>query len=201
VPLRWVDPPVTAFMLSDASGRAPVLYDWHDWIDIGATPTLAVVAASLKKFVEHHGFDLQAIEDAIASYERGAPLRGASTISQQVAKNLYLWPGRSFLRKGLEAWLTVLIEMSWPKRRIIEIYLNVAEFGPGIYGVPAATRVFFRLEPVELSDPQAALLAAVLPNPHQLQVDRPSPYVRQRQRWILKQMDRLRQQQWVAQLR
>lgn len=200
LPLRWVDPPTTSFMLRDRSGLDPVLYDWQDWEGIGVASTLAVVAAEDQKFAEHHGFDLRSIEKAIEKYGRGRSLRGASTITQQVAKNLYLWSGRSFFRKGLEAWFTVLIELSWSKKRIVEVYLNIVELGPGIYGFPAASRHFFDRSPGRLSDSQAALLAAVLPNPHRYQVDRPSFYVRERQRWIFSQMARLRRQQWIMQL-
>ena len=132
--------------------------------------------------------------------ERGY-LRGASTISQQTAKNLFLWPGRSFVRKGLEAWLTVMLEVSLPKRRILEIYLNIAEFGPGIYGAGAASRHYFGIAPAQLSDSQAALLAAVLPSPRRLQVNNPSDYVRERQAWIVTQIARLRREGWLTRLR
>jgi len=196
VPLRWFAPPTSAFMLQDDSGRDPVMYDWVDWADIGVAPALAVVAAEDQKFAEHFGFDLQSIRNSLDAFNHGADLRGASTITQQVAKNLYLWPGRSLLRKGLEAYFTVLIELTWPKQRILEIYLNIAEFGPGIYGVPAASRHFFAKPPSSLSHSEAALLAAVLPNPIALRVDRPSDYVRERQRWISGQMLRLRNQRW-----
>jgi len=200
LPLRWFNPATSAFMLQDKSGLDPVLYEWSDWAGIGVGPSLAVVAAEDQKFAQHFGFDFESIEDAIEDHENGDALRGASTISQQVAKNLYLWPGQSFLRKGIEAYLTLLIEISWPKRRILEVYLNIAQFGPGIYGVPAASRFFFDEEPSHISDNKAALLAAVLPNPNRLQVDRPSRYVRQRQRWIHTQMQRLRREHWLATL-
>ena len=201
LPLRWTPPATSAFMLADNSGLDPVLYEWADWAKIGVAPTLAVVAAEDQKFADHFGFDVQSIQDSIEDYGSGERLRGASTITQQVAKNLYLWSGRSYLRKGLEAWFALLIEICWPKKRIVEVYLNIAEFGPGIYGVPAASRYFFEREPSQISDSQAALLAAVLPNPHVLQVDRPSRYVRKRQRWIGEQMARLRREQWIAALR
>ena len=134
---------------------------------------------------------------------RNSPTTSASTysrssISQQVAKNLYLWSGRSYLRKGLEAYFTLLIELSLPKQRIVEIYLNIAEFGPGIYGVPAASRYYFDKDPLHLSNSEAALLAAVLPNPNRLHVNRPSRYVRERQRWIRQQMERLYREQWIV---
>ncbi len=200
LPLRWVNPPTSAFMLADKSGLDPVLYEWAEWAEIGVSPSLAVVAAEDQKFSQHFGFDVQSIEDAIEDFENGLSLRGASTITQQVAKNLFLWSGRSFVRKGIEAWFTVLIELSLPKQRILEIYLNVAQFGPGIYGVPAASRYYFNKDPYRVTDNQAALLAAVLPNPHRLQVDRPSRYVRQRQRWIYRQMQRLRREHWLTTL-
>jgi len=198
LPLRWINPPTTSFMLQDRSGRDPVHYEWRDRDGIGIAATLAVVASEDQKFASHHGFDLQSIENAIENYERGDSLRGASTITQQVAKNLYLWSGRSFFRKGLEAWFTVLIELCWPKKRIIEIYLNIVELGPGIYGFPAASRYFFDRDAARVSDSQAALLAAVLPNPHRYQVERPSTHVRKRQRWILGQMGRLQRERWVT---
>lgn len=201
VPLRWLDPATTAFMLQDGSGRDPVLYTWTRWRDIGVAATLAVVAAEDQRFADHFGFDVQSIRDSIGDYQEGERLRGASTISQQVAKNLFLWRGRSFVRKALEAYFTLLIELSWSKSRIIEVYLNIVELGPGIYGVPAASRYYFRKDPSRLSDAEAALLAAVLPNPHRLQVDRPSRYVRQRQRWIRGQVARLRREQWIVSLR
>ena len=142
LPLRWFDPVTTAFMLRDDSGRDPLLHEWQDWEQLGSAAALAVVAAEDQRFAAHFGLDLDSIRDSIETAQDGGSLRGASTISQQLAKNLYLWPGRSFARKGLEACLTLLLEMSLPKKRILEIYLNVAEFGPGIYGVAAASRIF-----------------------------------------------------------
>src|SRR5690606_36618174 len=134
------------------------------------------------------GFDLDSISDALEDMERGRRVRGASTISQQVAKNLFLWPKQSWLRKGFEAYFTVLIELLWPKQRILEVYLNVAEFGRGIYGVGAASDAFFHKSPSRLTAPEAALLAAVLPSPKRMRVNAPSPYVRSRQAWIEDQM-------------
>ncbi|HLT90285.1 MAG TPA: monofunctional biosynthetic peptidoglycan transglycosylase [Woeseiaceae bacterium] len=198
LPLRWIAPPVTAFMLQDDSGRVPVAYAWTDWDALGDAAALAVVAAEDQKFAQHYGFDLASIQDSVMRYRDGGSLRGASTITQQVAKNLYLWPGRSFLRKGVEAWLTVVLETLLPKRRILEIYLNVAELGPGLYGFPAASREYFGKSPAELTDAEAALLAAVLPNPIALRADRPSDYVRGRQDWILRHMQRLRREGWLA---
>lgn len=200
IPLRWIDPVTSAFMLLDDSGRQPPLYEWADWQDIGTAPVLAVVAAEDQRFVDHFGFDLKSLQDAMRDKERGERLRGASTITQQLAKNLFLWSGRSFVRKGLEAWFALLLEVCLPKKRILEIYLNVVELGPGVYGVPAASRIYFGRDPSRIADSQAALLAAVLPNPHTLQADRPSSYVRERQRWIVGQMQRLRREQWILHL-
>ena len=200
IPLRWIDPVTSAFMLLDDSGRQPPLYEWADWADIGIAPALAVVAAEDQRFAEHFGFDLKSMQKAMRDSERGERLRGASTITQQLAKNLFLWSGRSFVRKGLEAWFAVLLEVCLPKKRILEIYLNVVELGPGVYGVPAASRLYFGRDPSRIADSQAALLAAVLPNPHTLQADRPSSYVRERQRWIVGQMQRLRREQWILNL-
>jgi len=197
LPFRWIDPPTTAFMLQDDSDRKPVLFEWSDWQEMGDAPPIAVVAAEDQRFASHFGFDVKSIRESVEDFNSGESLRGASTITQQVAKNLYLWPGRSFWRKGIEAHFAVLIEVTWSKKRILEIYLNIAEFGPGIYGVGAASEVYLGKLPNELNDEEAALLAAVLPNPKQLRVDQPTPYVRKRQEWIIEQMQRLRSEQWL----
>jgi monofunctional glycosyltransferase len=185
--LRWVDPPTSAFMLRERFTR-PVRQHWVDWQQISPHIKVAVIASEDQKFPKHHGFDLESINDALEERERGRRVRGASTISQQVAKNLFLWPGQSWIRKGFEAYYTVLIETLWPKRRILEVYLNIAEFGSGVFGVGAASDVYFRKPAARLSAPDAALLAAVLPNPKRLRVSAPSRYVRSRQDWILGQM-------------
>ena len=198
LPFRWINPPTTAFMLQDSSGRAPVLYEWVAWRDAGVATPIAVVASEDQKFASHYGFDVKSIRDSVEDFSDGGSLRGASTITQQVAKNMYLWSGKSFLRKGIEAYFTVLIEVAWSKKRILEVYVNIAEFGPGIYGVGAASEAFFGKSPVQLSDTEAALLAAVLPNPKQLRANNPTPYVRERQNWIIKQMQRLRREQWIT---
>jgi monofunctional biosynthetic peptidoglycan transglycosylase len=164
---------------------------WVPLSQVSRELPIALVAAEDQKFPRHHGFDVDAIRDAIEDAEDGERLRGASTISQQTAKNLFLWNGRSFVRKGLEAWFTVLIELCWPKRRIIEVYMNVAEFGNGVYGVAAASDVFFRKTPGALTAREAALLAAVLPNPRRLRVDKPSAYVQRRAAWIERQVRQL----------
>lgn len=165
-----------------------IQHRWVDWPQISPHVKVAVIASEDQKFPEHRGFDLESINDALEERERGRRVRGASTISQQVVKNLFLWPGQSWVRKGLEAYFTVLIETLWPKRRILEVYLNVAEFGTGVFGVGAASEVYFGKRAAQLSAPDAALLAAVLPNPKRLRVAAPSRYVRSRQEWILGQM-------------
>ena len=156
-----------------------------------ASPVAAASSAKDQTFFEHRGFDVDSIQDALAEAQQGGRVRGASTISQQVSKNLFLWPGRSVTRKGLEAYVTVFVELFWPKRRILEVYLNVAEFGDGIYGIAAASDHFFDTVPARIDADQAALLAAVLPNPKRLKVDEPSVYVRERQAWIRTQMIQL----------
>jgi monofunctional biosynthetic peptidoglycan transglycosylase len=198
VPLRWLNPPTTAFILQDNITPQYFLSDWSTWENLGTASPLAVVASEDQLFANHFGFDLQSIRRSIEDHADGASLRGASTITQQVAKNLYLWSGRSFLRKGIEAYFTVLIETTLSKKRILEIYLNVAEFGPGIYGVGAASDAYFGKTPSELTNAEAALLAAALPNPKQLQVAKPSPYVLERQSWILQQMQRLQRERWIT---
>jgi monofunctional biosynthetic peptidoglycan transglycosylase len=183
--LRWVDPPVTAWMVWNARATdRPVAYRWVDAEDISPEVAIAVVAAEDQKFPAHSGFDVDSILEAAREHIQGTRTRGASTISQQVAKNLFLWPERSLVRKGLEAWFTVWIELLWPKERILEVYLNVAEFGPGVFGVGAASDLYFDGPARAIDRRRAALLAAVLPNPVRLHVDRPSPYVLARRDWI-----------------
>jgi monofunctional glycosyltransferase len=193
--LRWLRPLSSAVMLEasidawradDRSYRTD--FRWVSLEQISPHAAIAVIASEDQQFPFHAGFDFASIRQSVRASEHGKRLRGASTISQQVAKNLFLWGGRSFLRKGLEAYFTVLIETLWPKERILEMYLNVAQFGDGIYGVEAAARRFWHKPALRLSSTDAALLAAVLPNPLRLHADRPSRYVLQRRDWILGQM-------------
>jgi monofunctional glycosyltransferase len=193
--LRWFRPLTSAFML-EAQAEAWATQDhayrtdfeWVSLEQISPHAAIAVIASEDQLFPFHAGFDFDSIREAVRESERGRRLRGASTISQQVAKNLFLWPGHSFVRKGLEAYFTVLIEGLWPKERILEMYLNVAQFGNGIYGVQAAAARFWHKPARRLSSEEAALLAAVLPNPVRLRADRPSRYVLSRRDWILDQM-------------
>lgn len=195
LPLRWIDPATTAFMIGDEQDLDTLRFEWVPWDRIAEPLALAVIASEDQRFFEHAGIDVDSIRKSVEESRRGEGLRGASTITQQVAKNLYLWRGRSFVRKGIEAYLAVLVDLLWPKRRILEVYLNVAEFGPGTYGVAAASEVFFGKPASAIGDAEAALLAAVLPNPARLQAGAPSDYVRERQRWIMGQMQRLRREQ------
>ena len=199
VVLRWVPPPTTAFMLQKSvQARLKGLkdyktrYRWTGWRTISPYAAQAVMAAEDQKFPVHWGFDPESIADAWNERLKGERIRGASTITQQVAKNLFLWPGKSFMRKAIEAYFTVLIETIWPKRRILEVYLNIAEFGRGVFGIAAASEAFYNKTPDHLTPTQSALLAAALPNPRQLRIDRPSPYMQARAAWILNQMNHFR---------
>jgi monofunctional biosynthetic peptidoglycan transglycosylase len=196
--LRWIPPVTSAFMLE---ARVDALrtgergyrtdYRWVSLERISPEAAIAVIASEDQTFPFNYGFDFHSIRGAVRAAQRGKRLRGASTISQQVARNLFLWPGRSFVRKGIEAYFTVLLEALWPKERILEVYLNVAQFGRGIYGVEAAARRFYHEPAARLTAGQAALLAAVLPNPVHWHVERPSRFVAWKQQWILAQMRNL----------
>jgi monofunctional biosynthetic peptidoglycan transglycosylase len=186
--LRWATPPTTVVMLLEPGALREVDYRWVDRTRISKSAALAVIASEDQKFLSHAGFDVDSLLDAVAVWRDGGRLRGASTITQQVAKNLFLWNGRSFLRKGIEAYFAVLLELCWPKERILEVYLNTAEFGTGVFGIEAAATRLLGLEAGGLELGEAALLAAVLPNPKRLRVDRPSAYVRARQSEIVHQV-------------
>jgi monofunctional glycosyltransferase len=193
--LRVVDPPTTAFMLIrgfETRGEAPPVtidYRWRDWAALSPELLIALVAAEDQRFPQHSGFDLEAIESVLA--RDGTAQRGASTISQQVAKNLFLWPARSWLRKGMEAWFTLLIEALWPKQRILEVYANIAEFGDGIYGAEAAAQRYFGQPASALGPGDSARLAAVLPNPRRYSATAPTPYLQGRRQWIEQQARQL----------
>jgi monofunctional biosynthetic peptidoglycan transglycosylase len=174
--------------------------EWRDYEQISPQLALAVVAAEDQLFPEHNGFDFKQIQKAMDDAERGGRSRGASTITQQVAKNLFLWNGRSYVRKGLEVWFTLLIEVIWTKQRILEVYLNIAEFGRGIYGAEAAAQAYFKKPARNLSRAEAARLAAVLPSPRRYRVLNPGRYVQQRQRQIEAQMAALGGPAYLAQL-
>ncbi len=194
--LRFLPVPTSAFMLyrhyqdlvEDQSFKS-INYQWISSKNISPNASSAVIASEDQLFYQHFGFDLNAIGIAINSYFNGGQrLRGASTISQQVAKNLFLTPAKSFIRKGIEVWFTLLIELLWSKERILSIYLNIAEFGDHLFGIEAASRYYFGTSAKNITRSQAALLAATLPNPLKLQAEHPSNYVLRRQNWILRQM-------------
>jgi monofunctional biosynthetic peptidoglycan transglycosylase len=169
-------------------GEVPCKHDWVARTNINKNAALAVICAEDQNFYHHWGFDIESIQESLEEYKSGGRLRGASSISQQTAKNVFLYPSRSWLRKGLEAYFTFLIELIWSKDRILTVYLNSIEFGTGIYGIEAASQHFFGHAAKYLNRSEAALLASVLPNPHRFNAAAPSSYVRGRQEWVLKQM-------------
>lgn len=193
--LRWLPLPTSMFMiyrhvedLRYDQRFESIEYQWVSADKISKQAFIAVMASEDQRFFEHFGFDLNEISNAVELYMDGGSLRGASTLSQQVAKNVFLTPSRSFLRKGLEVWFTLLIELLWSKERILEVYLNIAEFGDHLFGIEAASRRYFGASAKQITAQQAALLAATLPNPIVLRAMQPSSYVLRRQHWILKQM-------------
>ena len=196
--LKWLNPLTSSIMMQRQiealitfNDQQAIAYQWFGYDEISKQMALAVVAAEDQNFPTHFGFDFEQIEKAFKQNERGRKLRGASTITQQVAKNLFLWEGRSFVRKGFEAYFTLLIEVFWSKERILEVYLNIIETGDMIFGVGAASQIYFKKLPNKLTRSQAALLTATIPNPIRFSVKRPSAYILRRQNWILGQMSSL----------
>ena len=191
---RFVPVPFTLLQLGRvveqiAAGKPIKLAkDWEPIDRISNNLALAVICAEDQKFPEHNGFDVEAIEKAIKHNKKSKRKRGASTISQQTAKNVFLWESRTWLRKGLEVYFTFLIEVIWPKERIMEVYLNVIEMGDGIYGAQAASQAYFKKDAAKLTASEAALIAAILPSPLRYSATKPSGYVRGRQGWIMGQM-------------
>lgn len=193
--LKWFQPPTTAFMLQrqlevywDGKQDLEIHYEWTDWEEISPYVKVAAITSEDQRFADHWGLDLDAIEQAIDEHQRGESLRGASTITQQTAKNLFLWPGQSFIRKGIEAYFALLLEGLLSKKRILEIYLNIAEFGNGVYGVTAASEVYFNTSPQNLDMIQSALMVTALPSPRRYNLADPSPYMIERRNWILQYM-------------
>jgi monofunctional glycosyltransferase len=191
---RFVPVPVTILQLSRCveqvvDGKPLKLNkDWEPIENISNRLQLAVVCSEDQKFPHHYGFDIERIEKALKKNKKGKKLRGASTISQQTAKNVFLWESRTWVRKGLEVYFTALIELIWGKERILEVYLNVIEMGDGIYGAQAASQAYFNKDAKKLTKAEAALLVAVLPSPRKYSVTRPGPYMYKRQGWVLGQM-------------
>ena len=195
---RFVPVPVTPLMVIrlweqawDEKKEVRLYKDWVSIDNISKHMPQAVYAAEDQKFLEHNGFDWKAMEEAWEKNKKGKRIKGASTISQQTAKNVFLWPSRNLIRKGLEAYFTFLIETIWSKERIMEVYLNVIEMGPGIYGIEAASQTFYNRPASKLTRQQAAMIAAVLPNPIRWSPAKPTGYIRGRQSWILRQMNNL----------
>lgn len=191
--LRWVNPPVTAFTLQeDWSELETERYNLRNyWVDDEHIPDhlkWAVIVSEDNRFYEHWGIDREAIEKAIEERESGERERGASTITQQVAKNLFLPPSQTYLRKGIEAAIAVTIELFWPKDRIIEMYLNTAEFGPGLFGIGKASRELLGESASDIEPESSALFAAVLPSPKRIRINPPSPFAEERSQWVLRQM-------------
>lgn len=195
--MRWINPITSSIMIQrQISGFFNgdfelVKYHWVSYNNVSKYLPIAIVAAEDQNFPNHFGFDFKQIEKALKENKRGKRIRGASTISQQVAKNLFLWEGKSFIRKGIEAYFTLLIELLWDKQRILEVHMNIAEMGDKIFGVGIASIAYFKVPASKLSISQAALLTAVLPNPKKFSVVKPSGYVRGRQNWIIKQINSL----------
>jgi len=180
--LRWLNPPYTSFMLAQriTTDFVPYKINWVPIESISSTMLIAAVAAEDQKFPVHYGFDIKAIQSAIESNKNNKSIRGASTITQQVAKNLFLWRNKSLFRKAMEAYFALLMETFWPKWRILEVYLNIAEFGPNIFGVQNAAYTHYKKTASQLTQHEASFLAAVLPNPHKRRASKPSSYVSQR---------------------
>ncbi len=188
---KWAAVPFTPLMVIRSISNKKHVAIKHQWVPlskISKNLQLAVICSEDQKFIEHKGFDTQAIEKAITDHESGKQLRGASTISQQTAKNVFLWPQRNWIRKGLESYFTILIECFWSKERILEVYLNSIEMGDGIYGAQAASIFWFNKKPSNLTKSEASAIAAILPNPRKLIANPVSPYIRKRKKWIILQM-------------
>lgn len=193
--LRWFNPPTTSFMLQRQISTGwnnnedfNLKYRWTNWDDISPYVKVAAITSEDQRFAEHWGLDISAIQEAIEEHQKGESLRGASTITQQVAKNLFLWSGQSFIRKGIEAYFALIIELFWSKKRILEVYLNIAEFGNGVYGVYAASETYFDTDPANLNMIQSALMVTALPSPRRYNLADPSPYMIDRRNWILQYM-------------
>ena len=195
---RFVPVPITPLMVIrlveqafDSKKNMRLYNDWVPIANMSRHAPQAVYAAEDQKFMQHRGFDFEAMENAWKNNKKGKRVKGASTISQQTVKNVFLWPSRNYLRKGLEAYFTFLVELIWSKERILEVYLNVIEMGEGIYGIEAASQTFFKKSAASLTQGQAALIAAVLPNPRKWSPDKPTAYIKGRQAWIIRQMNNL----------
>jgi monofunctional biosynthetic peptidoglycan transglycosylase len=189
--LRWIDPPFTITQLSSWVSGDGLKRDYVNYEEMSPNIRLAVIASEDQLFPDHNGFDIENIKKALESNKKKKRIRGASTISQQVAKNVFLWQGRSWVRKGLEVYFTFMIELIWGKERILEVYLNVAEMGKGIFGIEASAQKYFNKPASKLTRTEAAMIAACLPNPKKYVVNPPTRYISRRYPWILTQMNNL----------
>lgn len=200
IALRWVNPPITITQLTNWVQGHGLKRDYVDFKNMSPNIRLAVMASEDQLFPDHNGFDIKSIQKALESNKKSKRVRGASTISQQVAKNVFLWQGRSWFRKGLEVYFTFMIELLWSKERILEMYLNVSEMGTGIFGVEAAAQKYFKKPASKLTRTEAARIAACLPNPKKYKAEPASPYIARRTSWILNQMNNLQGDEEVAKL-
>lgn len=195
---RFVPVPITPLMVirlveqaTDEKKKVKLYKDWVPMSEISKYAAQAVYASEDQKFLEHKGFDLEAMEKAWEGNKKGKRIKGASTITQQTVKNVFLWPARSYVRKALEAYFTILVEFIWSKERIMTVYLNVIEMGEGIYGIEAAAQTYYNKPAAKLNRSQSAMIAAVLPNPRRWTPAKPTPYIVGRQGWIIRQMNNL----------
>lgn len=193
--LRWINPPTTAFMMQRSvtawwndEENFKLYQSWTDRDQISWHIKMAAIASEDQNFANHWGIDFGSVQKALEEYDRGQKLRGASTITQQTAKNLFLWPGQSYIRKGIEAYFALIMELLWSKERILEIYLNIAEFGDGVYGVQAAAQRYFNTTPANLSKAQSALMVTALPAPRRYNLAHPSSYMIGRRNWVMQYM-------------
>lgn len=191
--LRWINPPITMTQLVSWVSGHGLKRDYVSRKNISPAAKLAIISAEDQLFPDHNGFDFKSIEKAMKHNQKSKSLRGASTISQQVAKNVFLWQGRSWIRKGLEVYFTFMIELVWNKKRILQMYMNVAQMGDGVYGIEAAAQKYFKKPASDLTRQEAAMIAACLPNPVRYTVKPVSSYVRYRSGWIMRQMNNLDQ--------
>ncbi len=205
--LRWANPPITSYMVQNQ-----ILARWnneknfklrHQWVDrqhISWTIKIATITSEDQGFAENWGFDFQQIQKALEGSNSLSTARGASTITQQTARNLFLWPAHSFFRKGLEAYFTILLDFLWPKSRILEVYLNIAQFGPHVYGVQAAGQIYFNTTAAHLSKNQSALMVTALPDPNDYDLAHPSSYMLSRRNWVLLYMNKLGNQAYLQRI-
>lgn len=205
--MRWINPPTSSFMIQrslsawwNEEENFELHHKWTDYMEISPYIKVAVIASEDQRFPDHWGFDFEAIEEAIEEKQQGVRTRGASTITQQVAKNLFLWPNQSLIRKGFEAYFTLLLELFWSKNRILEVYLNIAEFGNSVYGVEAACQLYFNTSATSLDMSRSALLPTVLPSPKRMNLQNPSSYMTGRRDWILRYMFYLGNTEYLNQL-